>query len=273
MTDMGAVSEKQSARAVTRAQGVEALVRSLSKRILPLAARRRISRLTCWPPVGLVRFGSLRRLRPISESWGTERGLPVDRYYIERFLAAHAEDIRGKVLEIGDDTYTRMFGGMRVTKSEVLHVSERSPKVTILADLATGEGLPSADFDCVILTQTLQFIYDVPAVLRTVYRILKPSGVVLATAPGLSKISRYDMDRWGHYWGFTTRSLQPLFETVFPPASVQINTHGNVLAATAFLHGIAAGELRQREVDYVDPDYEVLITIRAVKPGAESCAQ
>ena len=99
----------------------------IAQRILPVTTRRRLDRATCWPPVGWVRFGNLRRLRPISTDWGSERGRPIDRYYIERFLANHSTDIRGHVLEIGTNKYTRALGAERVTKSDVLHVSEKKP--------------------------------------------------------------------------------------------------------------------------------------------------
>lgn len=243
-------------------------LRLMAQRVIPVTARRRIVRYTCWPPVGWVRFGCLRRLKPISLVWGSERGQPIDRYYIERFLVAHAQDIRGHVLEIGTDIYTRTFGGDRVTKSDVLHVAENKPEVTIIGDLTSADHISSDTFDCIILTQTLNAIYDVPAAIKTVYRILKPGGVVLATIPGISKISRYDMDRWGYYWSFTTRSAQRLFEIDFPAANIQVVAYGNVLAAVAFLHGLASAELKQKELDHVDPDYELLITIRAEKPEA-----
>ena len=74
--------------------------------------------------VGKIDFGDLRELTPVSEVWGFDRGRPIDRYYIERFLQQHAPDVRGHVLEIGDDTYTRQFGGARVTRSDVLNVFE-----------------------------------------------------------------------------------------------------------------------------------------------------
>lgn len=240
------------------------------KTLLPIPARRWLrqkqQRLTRWPPVGLVRFGSLRRLQPISRVFGFDRGLCIDRYYIEAFLGRHSEDIQGHVLEIGDETYTRKFGGERVTKSEVLHVWNDNPKATIVADLTCADHIPSDTFDCIILTQTLQHIYDVRAAIRTLYRILKPGGVLLATFPGISQISRYDMERWGDYWRFTTLSARWLFEEAFPPETVAVKAHGNVLAAIAFLHGLAAQELRREELDSHDPDYEVLITVRAVKP-------
>jgi len=38
-----------------------------------------------------------------------------------------------------------------------------------------------------------------------------------------------------------------------------------VLAAVAFLHGLAAEDLRPEELDYHDADYELLITVRAIK--------
>ena len=236
-----------------------------ARQILPLSTRRKIIRYTRWPPVGFVRFGSLRRLKPISPYWGTERGQPIDRYYIEQFLADHAADIQGHVLEIGDDTYTRMFGSDRVTEANVLHVAEQKSKVTIIGDLTKGDHIPSNSFDCIILTQTLQAIYDVSAALRTVHRILKPGGITLTTVPGISKVSRYDMDRWGYYWSFTSQSIRKLFEDFFPAENIQVETHGNVLASIAFLHGLSSKELKQKELNTLDPDYELLITIRAQK--------
>ncbi len=223
-------------------------------------------RLSVWPPVGWVLLGSLRRLEPISRVFGTDRGQPIDRYYIEQFLSAHASDIRGHVLEVGDDAYTRKFGGERVTKSDVLHAVAGNPKATIVADLTFADNIPSGTFDCIILTQTLQVIYDVRASLRHLYRVLKPGGLLLATFPGISQISRYDMERWGDYWRFTTLSTWRLFEEVFPPAYLKVQAYGNVLAATAFLYGLATQELRQEELDHRDTDYEVLITVKAAKP-------
>ena len=226
------------------------------------AARRRYQYI---PPVTWVRFGDLRRTSPISREYGYDRGQPVDRYYIEGFLSRHANDIHGRVIEIGDAAYTRQFGGTQVTKSDVLHVDESNPTATIVGDLADGDNIPASTFDCFVLTQTLQLIYDVRAALATVYRILKPGGVVLATVPGISQISN---DEWGKtwYWAFTSLSARCLFEEVFPKGSVQVESHGNVLAATAFLQGLATHELRQEELDYADREYEMLITIKAVKP-------
>jgi SAM-dependent methyltransferase len=217
-----------------------------------------------------VRFGSLRRLAPLGAVFGLKRGhtldLCLDRYYITQFLERYASDIHGRVLEIGASTYTHRFGGTRVQHSDVLHAAAGNPDATLVADLTCAEQIPTHAFHCIILTQTLQYIYDLPAALRTLYRILKPGGVLLATCPGISQMSRHDAEQWGEYWRFTTFSVRRLFTDVFPEAAVSVQGHGNVLVALAFLHGLLITELRRDELEYHDPDYEVLITARAQKP-------
>lgn len=220
--------------------------------------------------IGRVHFGSLRRLQPIGAVFGLQRGhdldLCLDRHYIESFLAQHTADIHGHVLEVGGDIYTRRFGGSKVRESDVLHAAEGNPQATIIADLTQADHIASQTFDCVIMTQTLQYIYDVRAAIRTLYRILQPGGVLLATCPGISQMSRYDREAWGEYWRFTTLSVRNLCTEVFPEADVAVQGYGNVLVAIAFLHGLIRPDLRPEELDYHDPDYEVLITVRAVKP-------
>ena len=217
---------------------------------------------------GPVRMGSLRRLTPLSREFGYNRGLPVDRYYIERFLTANAEDVRGRVLEVGDSAYTRRFGGARVTRADVLNIDAGSPETTIVADLASGEEIPSASFDCLVITQTLHLVYDVAAAVRTLHRVLRPGGVVLATVPGISPVSN---DRWADtwYWSLTPLSATRLFADVFGPENIEVCAHGNVLSSVAFLEGMAAEELRRRELDSDDPQYPLLITIRASRPVAD----
>jgi SAM-dependent methyltransferase len=216
-----------------------------------------------------VRWGDLRRVTPVSRLFGFDRGLPIDRYYIEGFLARHAGDIRGRVLEVGDDSYIRRFGGERAVVRDVLHVSARNPSATIVGDLSRADHIPSDTFDCFICTQTLHLIYDFRRAIETIHRILKPGGVLLATFPGITQISR---DEWSEswYWSFTALSARRLFEEVFPPADVAVEAHGNVLVAVAFLHGLAAAELRPEELDHHDPDYQCLITVRAVKERPEA---
>lgn len=222
-----------------------------------------LRRRTLSPRLGSVDFGDLRRTTPISKVFGFDRGTPVDRHYIEAFLADNAARIRGRVLEVGDRTYTTRFGGAAVEKSDVLHVTGDSPEATIVADLTDAPEIPSASFDCIILTQTLHFTYDMEAVVRELARVLRPGGSVLCTVPGISQVSRYDMDRWGDFWRLTDRSAKQLFETSFSPDDVIVSTYGNVLSATALLQGLATSELTPAELDVHDPDYQVIVAIRA----------
>jgi SAM-dependent methyltransferase len=245
-------------------------LKELAKRVLPAPLRRwmRITyiRISERPPYKMVRWGSLRRVTPIHSGWSIGRGNYIDRYYIETYLQQNAACIRGRVLELANNEYTIRFGGDRVTQSDVLDVRSGHQRATIVADLAEGENIPNNAFDCVILTQVLGFIYDVKAAIRTVHRILKPGGCVLVSVAGISQMAQEEMEYCGDYWRFTSLSLRRMFEEVFPAANVTVEPHGNVLAATAFLHGLALEELRRDELDFRDPNFEVSILLKAVKP-------
>jgi SAM-dependent methyltransferase len=249
--------------------GTRGSLRSIARRILPRRTRRHIAqwgrRLSLDPAVGGVDLGDFRRLAPISDDWGFDRGEPIDRYYIRDFMEQRRSLVRGRVLEIASDEMTRAYGDGRVDRSDVLHVSDAGPHVTIVADLASGEGIPASSFDCVIVTQTLQLIYDVRAAIRTIRRILRPGGVALVTVPAITRISRQDMDRWGQYWCFTSRSARALVSEVFRQEDVEVQAYGNVLAACSFLQGLAAEELQAAELLHRDPDFETLIGVRATR--------
>jgi SAM-dependent methyltransferase len=217
-------------------------------------------------PVGRLDLGDLRRVEPLSRSFGFDRGRPIDRLYIETFLERHRADIAGRVLEVGDDRYTRQFGGERVGASDVLDLQTDNPGATIYGDL-TRDGLPAGQYDCVIATQVLQFIYDLPAAVANLRHTLAPGGVLLVTLPGVSQICRFDMDRWGDYWRFTSASARRLLGNAFGRERVAVATFGNVLAASAFLYGLAVEDLTEDELLAHDPDYELLVAARAERAG------
>jgi SAM-dependent methyltransferase len=208
-------------------------------------------------------FGTLRRTTPVSDVWGFDRGLPVDRYYIEQFLDAQRADIRGRVLEVRDAAYTRRFGS-GVARSEVLDINPANPRATIVADLAAADAVPSAQFDCFILTQTLQFIYDARSAIGHARRLLEPGGVLLATVPATSRLAPR-IGLAGDYWRFTPAACARLFGDTFGPEQVAVRSYGNVLAGMAFLAGLAAEELSRRELDSHDPYFPLVVAVRAVK--------
>ena len=255
-------------------QRVASLIRAARQSVgtrLPVPVQRAILRVKLGHPLspltGRIRFGDFRRLVPISRIYGWDRGTPVDRHYIEAFLSAHSHLIRGRVLEVSENTYTRKYGGEDVTASDVLHYDDPSPPATVTGDLTDAPHLPSDSFDCVIITQTLMLIYDLPAAIRTLHRILKPGGTVLVTVAGVTQIAdREWRDVW--YWSFSAASAKRLFEDGFPGGEVRSEAFGNVLTTMAFLHGIGQEELTRDELDHADPDYQLIVGVAARKAGA-----
>jgi SAM-dependent methyltransferase len=225
------------------------------------AARKLRTRLRRWRRPACV--DGMRRLTPLSDEWGFDRGTPVDRYYIEDFLARNRKSIQGAVLEIRDASYTTRFG-QGVTRSDVLDIDPANPRATLIADLTAADRIPSDRFDCFILTQTLQLIHDHGAAIRHAHRMLRPGGLLLVTVPSVSRIiPRYGLGQ--EHWRYTPASCQRLFGDVFGDDNVEVKSYGNVLAGIAALAGLAAEELSPRELDHCDPYFPVLIAVRAVK--------
>lgn len=211
-----------------------------------------------------MRLGRICSSEPLSTNWGYDRGTPIDRHYIEGFLGRHASDVRGHVLEVQEDDYSRRFGGDRVTCQDILNVDASNPRATIIGDLASPETLPEAQFDCILLTQTLHLVFDMPAAIANVFRALRPGGVLLITVPGITPLDRVEfLDSW--YWSLTGPALQRLLCGPFEPNKVSVETHGNLYAASAFLHAAAVEEVSSRKLDKPDPAYPVTVAARAVK--------
>jgi SAM-dependent methyltransferase len=210
------------------------------------------------------RWLTVWRTRPVSDIWGADRGTPVDRWYIDRFLDASRAAIRGSVVEIKHSMYTDRFGS-DVRERHVLDVDAANERATIVADLAAADAAPSDRFDCFILTQTLQLIYDVHAAVGHTHRMLRPGGVVLCTVPCVSRVSHGLVD--AEFWRFTQASCERLFGDVFGSENVEVRAHGNVLAAIAFLAGWAAEEVGRRRLELSDVHFPLLVTVRAQKAG------
>jgi len=225
----------------------------------PWEALRRCARRLARP----AWLGGSNRRKPLSPIWGFDRGTPVDRYFIERFIADHRHDIRGRVLEVHDQRYTMQYGSA-VERGDVLDVDPTNPRATVVADLSAAEQVPANTFDCFVLTQTLQFIADVPAALSHVHRILRPGGVLLATVPAVSRLApHYGPAR--DYWRFTPAGCRELFHPVFGAEHLDIRSYGNVRTACAFLHGLAWEELPRRVLEHHDEYFPVIVGIRGVK--------
>ena len=215
------------------------------------------------PAVRLLKPARTISEKPTSKRWGYDRGTPIDRYYIQKFFEAHKDDISGRVLEIKNNRYTEKHG-QNVTKQDVLDIDEDNKQATIIADLAKADHVPSNTFDCFILMETLQLIYDYKAAIEHAYRILKPGGVLLASVPTTNACDVYFL---GHeYWRFTAPACQRIFGDIFGEAGTHIEPFGNFASCTAALDGLAAEEVTETVLDQHDPIYTLGVCIRAVKP-------
>jgi SAM-dependent methyltransferase len=211
-----------------------------------------------------VDFGDLNRLEPFCRSYGFTRGTAIDRYYIERFLEQNASLIEGRTLEVLNNVYTKRYGGTRVTHSDVLDIDTANPTATIHDDLRTLATIPDAQYDCVVLTQTLHVIDDDESVLRQIHRILKPQGRLLLTVPCISKVGRQAIDgTW--YRFYTDHGIRFLLDKAFQPSDYSVEYHGNVLTATAFLYGLAIHELEPGAFETDDPEFPLIVGVVARK--------
>ena len=215
--------------------------------------------------VGSVAMGDLARTSPIGGYWGYDRGTPIDRWYIESFLAEHAADIHGRVLEVACDDYSRRFGS-GITRQDILHRAKDHPGATIAGDLVAPDTLPSEAFDCLVITQTLQHIYDVAAGVEQFRRALKPGGVLLLTVPGVTSIDPMEWDgSW--YWSFTVNSVRRMLGDVFGADNVEVIARGNVYATTCYMHGLALEEVDRDWIEKDDVAYPLTICARARRAG------
>lgn len=211
-----------------------------------------------------VNWENLRSLEPISKKFGLDRGTPIDRIYIEDFLFKNKHYINGVCLEISENTYSKKFGE-NITKFEILHATDSNKSATIIGDLTNLASLPEKYVDCFICTQTYNFIFDFRKAIEGSYKLLKDNGTLLASVSGISQISKYDMDRWGDYWRFTTKSLNLVFNDVFGENNFELVTYGNVLTSISFLNGISAEELTNEELFTNDDEFQLIICIKAHK--------
>lgn len=248
----------------------EYAIQKVLKHVLPATVLQRFftiqESLVCIPSIGQIRFGDLRRLTPFYNECVNNCNTAIDNYLIEEFLASYSTDIHGCVLEIGRFGYATSFGGTNVKKKDVLSLNDTIANIhNNTIELNNADHVPSNTYDCIIFPQELQCIYEMKEALITLYRILKPGGVLLVTLPGISKKGKDEQSK-KRLWSFTALSARRLFEEVFPVSHLTVESFGNVLASVALMHGLKATDLRPEELVYNDPLYQIVITVRAVKP-------
>ncbi len=229
---------------------VASRARAFAKRIL---TRQLTSRLEFEGPIAVA---------PISDVFGLDRGTPLDRVFITRFLQQNRDVIRGDCLEVEEAAYTRKFG----QPGHVAHALKFTATAggarhdEVVADLTQPETVPEAKFDAFICTQTLNFIFDLDPVIASIHKLLKPGGHALITVAGISQISRYDYERWGDFWRFTDQSLRKLLTRQFADENCALEVYGNVATSCLFLQGVSYEDIPDQKImDTVDPNYQMVV--------------
>jgi SAM-dependent methyltransferase len=225
------------------------------------------------PPRRWVRLA--RRIEPVRRE-PFARGTPIDRYYIARFFTrwnnACGGDILGTALEFYDTRYLSEYGGWgtapgRVERADVIDIVA-NPRATIRADITDAPDLPSASYDTIVCTQVLQYVPEPCRAIATLRRLLRPSGVLYLSVPGIAP-NRGCVEGGGvEYSRFTSAGVRRMLEEQFASEHVVVEAFGNVLAAVGFLHGLAADEFTRQELDFHDESFEVLIAARVRAPDA-----
>jgi SAM-dependent methyltransferase len=209
----------------------------------------------------LPEWGNMRRLRPFSEQFGFDRGTPIDRFYLHRFLETERASITGAVLEIQVASYAERFGHDLKCVHTLDISSEFSP--TYHCDLANADSvIGAASYDCFLLPNTLQHLERLDDALGQALRVVKPGGVILASAANLVRLNS-DAD---DFWRLSAAGWRRTLERIWRDCIVEVRSHGNCLAAVAALYGLAVEELAPEELTFDDGRFPVLTTIKCMKP-------
>jgi len=192
---------------------------------------------------------------PISRNYGAEFGKPIDRYYIEKFLKNNQEYIHDDVIEIADLTYTKQYGHS-LKKCIALHVEGKGD--CLKGNFDTGEGIVDGMADCLICTQTLQYIYHLNNAAKNIYKMLKIEGSALITMPFLCQHLE-GTNSWNDYWRVTPQYLKRIFAEVFGEENVTAGSFGNIKTAIGFLYGLCCNDIDECDFEYNDKEYPVIV--------------
>jgi len=200
-------------------------------------------------------------VQPVSRTFGYERGLPIHRYYVQRFFETHSSQIRGRCLEFHDPGYVRRYGEGRPSRIDVLDLSQENPHATIVADITKPNDIPSDTFDCIVCVHVLHLVYEADVFTRELHRLLAPGGTLLVAVPGTSMID----PNWTEYRRWTALGVRTLLGQFFRPSDIRVEPYGNSLAAAAEMRGLASDEIAPWELNAKDELFQVEVCGLAVK--------
>jgi SAM-dependent methyltransferase len=203
-----------------------------------------------------------REGEPVSRVFGTDRGTSIDRYWIEGFLQRHASSQQGKAAEVAGTRYLRRY--FSNYSAYRLQLNDDGAPDTVVCNLEVDDPSLHETFDLFVATQVFNFVFETRVALRNAALMLKPGGMLLGSVAAITQVSRYDAERWGHFYSFTRQSWERLLREAF--RDVRIESYGNVDSACAFLNGYCAEDLSTEILDHHDDEYPVVLCFRASDP-------
>lgn len=198
---------------------------------------------------------------PFDRDFGDSRGTPVGRYYVEKFLRENADQVRGRCLEFGDPRYKSYFPAAE--KYEVVSIKP-GPGVDYVCDIHDPKGLPEGEYDSIVCTQVFEHLARPELAAQSLYRLLKPGGVLLLTAPFLNPVHGLPLD----FRRFTPNALELILQDAGLVVD-SIDFGGNSNVSLGSMLGMVQEDFTTKELEIKDPVYPYNCLIRAHRPTAE----
>jgi len=246
-----------------KAIGLNVLPKSDWEYITSIYNRRKYHRLLRW-----FDLEESQTLKMEEESWHNNRCTPLDQYYIYKFLKDNSKYIKGRVLEIGTDLMAHQYGHENVVKSDLVNKSTNvNAKFGRDSLIDYTSDIPSDTYDCIIAAYIFQPTHNLSPLIKTLYRILKPRGVMLAMTKSIGALVTEHSDYTDQHRHLTCLSVRKMFEEHFPIKNIAITCFGNVVSVKSLLVQLVSKESSQGESDYSNNRHHIVIGVRVEKPA------
>jgi hypothetical protein len=181
--------------------------------------------------------------------------VPVYDALVRRFLRPRLAAFAGTGLVLGADAAPGWTDVLPAGADVTVH-------------LATGrfgrELGAAATVDWVVLDRCLQRLPELTVALEEVVGRLKPGAALITLFTG---IARAELGERRPLWSVAPYAARRLHEECRELERVEVEQHGNVTLALAWLYRLPADDLTERELATVDPAYPVLVGVTASRRG------